>query len=97
MERFSEIAVSLYSRLPSCVTVSPNVEGGTMSNRKTLRIKEVMDLTGLSRATIYREIKRGKFPSSVELSAGAVGWMSDEVDQWFEERPRRITPEEPAT
>jgi|MTBAKSStandDraft_1061840.scaffolds.fasta_scaffold04692_13 prophage regulatory protein len=48
--------------------------------RYILRLKQVMDRTGLSRSTIYLRIQEGTFCKQVNLGARAVGWPSDEVD-----------------
>jgi len=50
------------------------------------RIKQVMDVTGLGRSTIYLWISEGKFPKQRKLGERAVGWISDEVFQWLSER-----------
>lgn len=53
---------------------------------RLLRIREVLQLCGLSRATLYREIKLHSFPAPVKLSARSVGWLQDDVVQWLESR-----------
>ncbi|MHC8315725.1 helix-turn-helix transcriptional regulator [Pseudomonas sp. LB3P31] len=47
-----------------------------------MREKEVLDVTSLSRATLWREIKRGRFPRSVMISAGRVGWRESAITAW---------------
>jgi len=47
-----------------------------------MREKEVLGITSFSRATLWREIKRGRFPKSVSLSAGRVGWRESAVATW---------------
>jgi prophage regulatory protein len=51
-----------------------------------LRCREVMRRTGLSRATIYRLIARGQFPSQRQLTEGRVGWSEEEVEDWIRRR-----------
>ena len=41
-------------------------------NDRLLRRREVEELTGLSRASIYRLMRRGRFPRPVRVSATAV-------------------------
>jgi predicted DNA-binding transcriptional regulator AlpA len=53
---------------------------------RLLRIREVLHLCGLSRATLYREIKLHAFPAPVKLSARSVGWLQEDVAQWLEAR-----------
>lgn len=53
---------------------------------KMLRLKQVMEKTGLGRTSIYELGKTGKFPEKVKLGARAVSWVEDEVNKWLEER-----------
>lgn len=47
-----------------------------------LRRKDVERIAGISRASIYRLIKTGKFPKPVSLGTGAVRWKQSEVVAW---------------
>jgi prophage regulatory protein len=47
-----------------------------------LRRKEVERIAGISRASIYRLIKAGKFPHPVSLGTGAVRWKQSDVIAW---------------
>ena len=51
-----------------------------------IRLPEVLARTGLSPATIYRQIKAGRFPVQVTLGIRAVGWIESEIDDWIEAR-----------
>ncbi len=53
-----------------------------------IKIAEVSYQTGLSRATIYREIKAGNFPKQLQLSPQRVGWLQWEIDAWKSARRR---------
>lgn len=44
--------------------------------------KTVEKLSGLSRATIYRLIKAGKFPRPLSIGTGAVRWRQSDVIAW---------------
>jgi prophage regulatory protein len=52
-----------------------------------LRIRQVVQLTGLSRMTIYRLELAGKFPKRRKLSQNSVAWREEEVSQWLNTRP----------
>lgn len=56
-----------------------------------VRMREVLRMVGLSRATIYKRIKQGKFPAALPLGDGAVavGWLRSEVEQWIAEQVSR--------
>lgn len=54
-----------------------------------LRLEQVMKLTGLARATIYKYQKNGCFPHSVSLGDNAVAWVEEEIHEWMEEKIRQ--------
>lgn len=51
---------------------------------KLIRIKEVMERTGLGRSTVYKYMNLGLFPKSVNLTSRAVAWVESEVDAWIQ-------------
>jgi len=53
---------------------------------KILRLPQVLEVTGLSRSTIYAYITEGLFPKQVAIGERAVGWVSDDIEQWLEEK-----------
>ena len=55
---------------------------------RVLRLREVSLLTRLSKATIYRLLNSGGFPRPIRLSARAVGWRTEEIDEWLDGRER---------
>ncbi|RCI71322.1 AlpA family phage regulatory protein [Pseudomonas aeruginosa] len=42
---------------------------------KILRLKTVIDCTGLARSTIYKYVAEGSFPRPVSLGDRSVGWL----------------------
>tara|TARA_Y100001968_G_scaffold320125_1_gene352655 strand:+ start:517 stop:783 length:267 start_codon:yes stop_codon:yes gene_type:complete len=53
---------------------------------RIIRLKEVMDSTGLARSTIYKYIGESAFPKPVSLGDRCVGWVESEVQDWILER-----------
>ncbi|MEQ5828074.1 AlpA family transcriptional regulator [Sulfitobacter sp. NFXS29] len=53
---------------------------------KILRCREVQEVTGLSRSTIYRMMGRDDFPKATKLGVRAIGWRQSVVDIWIEKR-----------
>ena len=51
-----------------------------------LNARQVKELTGLSRTTIWRLERSGCFPHRVQLSLSRVGWSREEVGVWMETR-----------
>jgi prophage regulatory protein len=56
-----------------------------------LRTADVIRLTGLSRTTLWRLERQGKFPTRIRLGLNSVGWRDQEVQHWVETRPRGTT------
>lgn len=52
------------------------------------RLKDVEQLTGLSKSSVYRLEGLKEFPQRVKLSARASAWKSDEILAWMAARPR---------
>ena len=40
----------------------------------------------ISKATIYRWTKTGKFPAAIHLGANMVRWKSSQIEAWVAER-----------
>ena len=55
-------------------------------NDRFLRISEVIFVTGLSKATLYRLMAKGQFPKQIKISSGAVGWRESEVMDWLDQK-----------
>ena len=50
------------------------------------RLTEVKGRVALSRSSIYAKIKDGSFPRPINLSKRAIGWPSNVIDEWIEQR-----------
>jgi prophage regulatory protein len=48
-----------------------------------LRWPQLKEVVGLSRSTVWRLEQSRDFPQRVKLSAGAVGWIRQEVEEWL--------------
>lgn len=55
---------------------------------RLVRIREVMQLTGLSKSYIYQLTAQKSFPDRVKLVKGgtAVAWDLSEINEWINER-----------
>ena len=53
---------------------------------RIIRSKEIQEITGLSRTTIWRMERAGEFPDRVSLGVGSVGWKLNEVNSWVSNR-----------
>jgi prophage regulatory protein len=50
---------------------------------RIIRLKTVLERTGLSRATLYRKIAQGTFPPQLRISIQGSGWHESSVDRWI--------------
>jgi len=53
---------------------------------KLIKLPEVIEITTLSRASIYRLIADGEFPKQVKLSTRACAWVEQDVLNWLNNR-----------
>lgn len=53
---------------------------------RIIRLKAVIDSTGIARSTIYKLIGEGEFPKPVPLVGRTVGWVESEVREWIRGR-----------
>lgn len=53
---------------------------------RMIRVAEVMNLTSLSRPTIYRLMAQGAFPKQRRLSHKISVWSHNEVSRWIDEK-----------
>jgi len=50
---------------------------------RILRIKTVLQRTGLSRATMYRKMQQGSFPRQIKISTRCAGWRESAINPWL--------------
>lgn len=62
---------------------------------RILRLPEVIEITGLSRMTIYRKEAAGEFPKRRRLGRNAIGWLDQEVEMWIQSCPTAQEPKSP--
>jgi prophage regulatory protein len=55
-------------------------------NTKLVKLKGVMDCTGLSRSSIYAMMKSGDFPKSISIGARAIAWADNDIQSWINSR-----------
>ena len=54
--------------------------------RRIIRLRQVEEVTGEKRSTIYKRISEGDFPKPVKLGAKSVGWVEEEIAAYNEAR-----------
>ncbi|MNJ77990.1 Prophage CP4-57 regulatory protein (AlpA) [compost metagenome] len=53
---------------------------------RILRMKTVIEITGLARSTVYKYVAEGIFPKPLSLGGRSVGWLESEVHSWIQSR-----------
>jgi len=66
-------------------TEKQHVKRGSLPNR-ILRKPEVLNMVGVSDATLWRWEKAGRFPKRLELGGNSKGWLESEVRGWIASR-----------
>ena len=51
-----------------------------------MRMRELFEMVGVSRATIYRWMDAGDFPRSIALGGNSIAWSEKSVQEWMESR-----------
>ena len=47
-----------------------------------LKLPDVCKKTGLSRSTVYKQIKAGTFPKQIKLTEHSSAWIASEIQEW---------------
>ena len=63
------------------------MKGEGSSCDRILRLRAVEVRTGLSRTSLWRLARTGKFPAPRRLGAKAIGWLESEIEEWVASRP----------
>lgn len=81
------------AELPSPTSSAINTSNRLEPNQPNIiRLKQVLERTGLSRSTIYDKINPKSsrfdplFPKQLHLGTGSVGWVESEITAWLDER-----------
>lgn len=72
----------------STYTDTTSVE--TNPHKRLIRLAEVMNLTGLCRATVYHYIKLGSFPAPAKFGKSSL-WEYTEIQTWIKQRLQERT------
>ena len=59
-----------------------------MTEDRYIRIKELVEILGICRSTIYRLVNLNKFPKQIKLSERTAVWRLSEVNEWVNEREK---------
>lgn len=51
-------------------------------NRIFIRKKELAQMLGVSKSTLWRMERRGDLPKSESVTLGSTGWWKEDLDNW---------------
>lgn len=73
-----------FPRIPADATLTVRQLGTAL---RILRMKQLIERTGLSRATLYNLMSTDPtFPRKISLSARTIGFLESDVDAWIAAR-----------
>ena len=55
---------------------------------RLLPFKRVLEVTSLSRATLYRKVADGSFPAPLKIGKSRVAWREKDIVDWLARQPR---------
>lgn len=55
---------------------------------KLLRISDLVDITGLGKSTIYKEISEGRFPKPIKIAERTSVWTETDITSWLNSKIR---------
>ena len=58
----------------------------TNTSQSLLKLKDVIQLTGLSRTTIYNLLAENKFPKRIQITKQRIAFLSTDIDKWISEK-----------
>jgi len=56
------------------------------TTQRFIKLQAVMNITGLSRSTIYRYIADGHFTRQVSLGTRNAAWLESEIQSWIKDK-----------
>ncbi|MGU5712768.1 helix-turn-helix transcriptional regulator [Aeromonas caviae] len=65
-------------------TLSYGRQGGLIM--KLLKLKDVIAMTSLSKASVYRQMNAGTFPLPIRIGPRSVSWILSEIEEWIESK-----------
>jgi prophage regulatory protein len=55
----------------------------TNHDRELLKRRQIETATGLSRSSIYKQIRNNCFPAGIKITSRSTAWPSNLIDEWI--------------
>lgn len=72
-----------HARLPTAAQTSIPLPPARPLDDEIWIIRTIMAKTGISRSTLYKNVKDGHFPRQRKLGPRRVGWLASDVQSWM--------------
>ena len=56
-----------------------------------LRLKQVIEVTTLSKSSIYKRMSNGDFPKQISIGPQQVVWVKKDIDDWMNKQIQSAT------
>ena len=56
------------------------------TEQQFIRLGEVIQITSLSKTSIYRLISEGTFPRQIQIGKRAVVWVRSDINDWINQK-----------
>ena len=80
------LGVDRHKRSEDTTSIKTTMEKCMAESKRFIRLPEVLQRTGFSKAWIYRMIKDKSFPSPIKTGSRSIAFIESEVDQWIDEK-----------
>jgi prophage regulatory protein len=67
-------------------TLMPHMQGNDDMSDRFLRVRSIIEMTGLKRSTIYALAKAGRFPRPFKLSERSSAWSENAIREWMDSK-----------
>ena len=57
-----------------------------ITEQQFIRLGEVIQITSLSKTSIYRLISEGTFPKQIQIGKRAVVWVRSDINAWINQK-----------
>jgi len=54
-----------------------------------LKLKEVIQMTGISKTTIYRLMETSSFPAQYQITENMVRWKEGDISEWMQQKTKK--------
>ena len=86
VRRMEALEQARFDERPASTAAQPPTSPG--DTPKTVRLRDVARLLGVSRSTIYKYMNEGNFPLPLKLGKRAVRWRLTDIEAWLDSRDR---------